>query len=199
MALDQSAPNLEGGWGLTNASSAIVTGGSWEVCTEYNFTGRCQILPPGQYNNLRAQLSDRIVSARAVERNRAVIVPPPLPPIQTTVGPFTLTVPQLQEPVASVPMPPPVRPTTWNGDRLWIEVYTDTDFRGEAYTLVDDIANLRNSGFNDRIRSMRIYGGNWEACEARDYVGICIVYGPGDYRRRPPQLDQSISSLRNWK
>ena len=63
-------------------------------------------------------------------------------------------------------------------------------------TLDNDIDNLRNSGFNDRIQSMRVFGGNWEACEDRDFGGSCMVFGPGDYRRLPPQLDRSISSLR---
>ncbi len=196
MALDQSSPNLEGSWGLTNASSAIVSGGTWEVCTEYNYGGRCQALPPGQYNDLGAQLNYRIVSARALEVNRPVIAPPPPPPVQATFGPFTLSLPQVQAPVAVVPVPQPVRPSVWNGDRFRIEVYTETEFRGTAWTLDADLDNLRNSGFNDRIRSMRIYGGNWEACEDRDFGGVCMVYGPGDYRRLPPELDRSISSLR---
>ena len=195
MSLDQSSPNLEGSWGLTNASSAIVSGGTWEVCTEYNYGGRCQALPPGQYNDLGAQLNYRIVSARALEVNRPVIAPPPAP-VQATFGPFTLSLPQLQAPVAVVPAPQPFRPPMLNSDRFRIEVYTETDFRGTAYTLDNDTDNLRNSGFNDRIRSMRIYGGNWEACEDRDYGGVCMVYGPGDYRRLPPELDRSISSLR---
>lgn len=182
MALDQSSPDLEGSWGLTNASSAIVSGGTWEVCTEYNYGGRCQALPPGQYNDLGPQLNFRIVSARALDVNRppvAIVRPPVLPQIQP---PTFVT--------------PPVPQPAWNGDRFRIEVYTETDFRGTAWTLDNDMDNLRNSGFNDRIRSMRIYGGNWEACEDRDFGGVCMVYGPGDYRRLPPQLDRSISSLR---
>ena len=182
MALDQSSPNLEGSWGMTYASSAIVSGGTWEVCTESNFGGRCQALPPGQYNDLGVQLNYRIVSARAVEVNRPVITPPPPVPAQATIGPFTFSMPSrpVPAPVAVIPPPRPTQSPSWNGDRFRIEVYTDTDFRGAAYTLDNDTDNLRNSGFNDRIRSMRIYGGNWEACEDRDYGGVCMVYGPGD-------------------
>ncbi len=191
MAFDDSSPNIEGSWGLTNASSAIVSGGTWEVCTEYNYGGRCQALPPGQYNDLGPQLNFRIVSARALDVNR--------PPV-STIRPPVLS----QYPPPVVVAPSPVRPPAWNGDRFRIEVFTETDFRGAAYTLDSDTDNLRNSGFNDRIRSMRISGGNWEACEDRDYGGVCMVYGPGDYRRLPPQLDRAISSLRkiggepNW-
>ena len=199
MALDQSSPSLDGSWGLTIASSAIVSGGTWEVCTEYNYGGRCQALPPGQYNDLGAQLNYRIVSARALELNRPVpVVAPPPPPVQTTIGPFTFSLPSapVAAPVAVAPPPRSPQSPSWNDERFRIEVYTETDFRGTAWTVDADLDNLRNTGFNDRIRSMRIYGGNWEACENRDFGGVCMVYGPGDYRRLPPQLDQSISSLR---
>ena len=196
MALDQSSPNLESSWGLTNASSAIVSGGTWEVCTDYNFGGRCQALPPGQYNDLGSQLNYRIVSARALDVNRSVSVQPAPPPqpLQATIGPFTLSLPQAQAPVAAAPQP--IRPSAWNADRVRMEVYTEPDFRGTAWTVDADMDSLRNTGFNDRIRSMRIFGGNWEACEDRDFGGICMVYGPGDYRRLPPELDRSISSMR---
>ena len=205
MALEQSSANLEGSWGLTNASSAIVSGGTWEVCTEYNYGGRCQALPPGQYNDLGAQLNYRIVSARALDVNQPTIAPPPPPPpppVQASIGPFTLSLPlslplpQAQAPVAVAPPPRPIQPSSWNADRMRVEVYTETDFRGAAWTLDGDVDNLRNSSFNDRIRSMRIYGGNWEACEDSNYGGICMAFGPGDYRRLPPQMDRSISSLR---
>ncbi len=183
MTFNQSSPDLEGSWGLTNASSAIVSGGTWEVCTEYNYGGRCQALPPGQYNDLGPQLNFRIVSARALDVNR--------PPVANVRPPVVVA-------------PPPIQPPAWNGNRARIDVYTETDFRGASFTLDNDTDNLRNTGFNDRIRSMRVSGGNWEACEDRDYGGVCMVYGPGDYRRLPPQMDRSISSLRrigdqpNW-
>jgi Beta/Gamma crystallin len=89
----------------------------------------------------------------------------------------------------------PYQPTSAN-DRGRIAVYSDGDFRGASLNIDGDISNLRNSGFNDRIQSMRIFSGNWEACEDRDFGGACLVFGPGDYRRLPPQLERSISSMR---
>src|SRR5436189_4738050 len=51
------------------ASSAIVRGGSWEVCTDARFEGRCVVLRPGDYASLRNfGLNDRISSVREVER-----------------------------------------------------------------------------------------------------------------------------------
>jgi Beta/Gamma crystallin len=49
------------------ASSATVRGGSWEVCTDARFEGRCIVLRPGDYPSLRALgLNDRISSVRQV-------------------------------------------------------------------------------------------------------------------------------------
>ncbi len=175
MTYEQSVADIDAGSRFT-AASAIVTGGTWEVCTDYNFGGRCQALPPGQYNDLGSQLNYRIVSVRVVDGGR----PTPLPAVP---------------PIAVAP-PPVAPPPAWNNDRVRVEVFTNPNFTGAAMTLDNDIDNLCNSGFNDRIQSMRVFGGNWEACEDRDFGGSCMVFGPGDYRRLPPQLDRSISSLR---
>ena len=50
------------------ASSATVRGGSWEVCTDARFEGRCVTLRPGDYPSLRALgLNDRISSVRQLD------------------------------------------------------------------------------------------------------------------------------------
>lgn len=49
------------------ASSVVVLGERWEACEDANFSGRCVILRPGRYPNLRAMgLNDRLSSARVV-------------------------------------------------------------------------------------------------------------------------------------
>ena len=81
-------------------------------------------------------------------------------------------------------------------DRARIEAYTGPDFSGAAITLDRETASLRGTGYNDRIQSMRIYGNSWEACEHENFGGSCLVFGAGDYRRLPAQIDRAISSLR---
>jgi len=50
------------------ASSAIVRGGSWQVCEDARFEGRCTTLPPGNYRNFRDMgLNDEISSVRPLE------------------------------------------------------------------------------------------------------------------------------------
>jgi hypothetical protein len=169
------------------ASSAIVSGGTWEVCTEYNFRGRCQTLPPGNYPDLGAQLDNRILSARALDQPRAA------PPQQSTTIAEALGV--VAGAVIAGSNQPPVS-SNQPYDRTRVEAYSDPNFAGQAVTVDGDISSLRNTGMNDRIQSMRVYGGTWEMCENRDFGGVCMVFGPGDYRRLPPQLDRAISSMR---
>jgi len=97
MTYEQSIADIDAGSRFT-AASAIVTGGTWEVCTDYNFGGRCQALPPGQYNDLGSQLNYRIVSVRVVDGGR----PTPLPAVP---------------PIAVAP-PPVAPPPAWNNDRV---------------------------------------------------------------------------------
>ncbi len=54
------------------ASSAVVVGGPWEVCTDGHFQGRCSVLRPGRYPALdNMGLNDLISSVREVEAGRA--------------------------------------------------------------------------------------------------------------------------------
>ncbi|MDQ6618165.1 MAG: beta/gamma crystallin family protein [Pseudomonadota bacterium] len=64
---DRPVWNLER-WGFNDrASSVVVRGGSWEVCSDARFEGRCVVLRPGDYPSLRALgLSDQISSLREV-------------------------------------------------------------------------------------------------------------------------------------
>jgi uncharacterized protein YcfJ len=66
------------------ASSAIVRGGRFEVCSDENFRGRCMVLRPGQYPSLATMgLDNAISSVRAVGRDvtfeeRRFAPPPPV-------------------------------------------------------------------------------------------------------------------------
>lgn len=51
------------------ARSIVVNGGSWQVCEDSRFQGRCVVLRPGNYDSLAsAGMNDRISSVRPVER-----------------------------------------------------------------------------------------------------------------------------------
>jgi hypothetical protein len=62
-------------WNLDNtgfndrASSAIIRGGSWEICSDARLEGQCVVLGAGEYPSLRSLgMNDRISSAREVGR-----------------------------------------------------------------------------------------------------------------------------------
>ena len=64
------------------ASSAVVEGGRWLVCTDARFEGQCVVLRPGSYDSLRRMgLNDRVSSARPFDNRRqwAGAAPEPLP------------------------------------------------------------------------------------------------------------------------
>ncbi len=47
------------------ASSLVINRGSWQICSEAQFRGRCVVLGPGRYGSLRQQdLNDRVASLR---------------------------------------------------------------------------------------------------------------------------------------
>lgn len=75
-----------------------------------------------------------------------------------------------------------------------IELYSEPGFAGERFGARNDVTNLEGR-FNDRARSMIVYGGLWEVCVDADFRGSCAVYGPGEY---PALLgfDSRISSMR---
>jgi uncharacterized protein YcfJ len=50
------------------AQSAVVDGGSWQVCIDAGFQGHCEVLRPGNYPSLRAMgMSKNISSVRPVD------------------------------------------------------------------------------------------------------------------------------------
>ncbi|MEO5701683.1 MAG: beta/gamma crystallin-related protein [Casimicrobiaceae bacterium] len=65
---DRNVWNFER-WGFNDrASSVSVRGGSWEVCTDARFEGRCVMLRQGDYPSLGAMgLNDRVSSVREVQ------------------------------------------------------------------------------------------------------------------------------------
>ena len=64
------------------ASSAIVERGTWQVCEDSDFRGRCIVLRPGQYPTLGTMgLNNRISSLRRVSGPNYAYAPPPPPPV----------------------------------------------------------------------------------------------------------------------
>jgi uncharacterized protein YcfJ len=75
---ERGAPNLEREGFNDRASSAVVTGSAWEVCSDPRFGGRCVVLRPGEYPTLgQMGLNDRISSVRRVENSAPPVAAAP--------------------------------------------------------------------------------------------------------------------------
>lgn len=83
------------------------------------------------------------------------------------------------------------------GDGARVMLYEGTNFRGRSL-MVDEtlLADLRGSGFNDRVSSLRVESGYWIFCSEANFHGQCRTFGPGDYAQLPPGLDDRVSSGR---
>jgi uncharacterized protein YcfJ len=80
----RNSPNLRSEGFNDRASSAIVYGRNYEVCEDVRFEGRCAILSPGRYPDLRSMgISNNISSVRplrsGVKYDRDRYAPPPYP------------------------------------------------------------------------------------------------------------------------
>jgi uncharacterized protein YcfJ len=65
---DRNVGNLERQGFNDRASSAVVRGGTWQVCEDARFEGRCAILQPGEYPSLADMgLGNEVSSVRAME------------------------------------------------------------------------------------------------------------------------------------
>src|SRR5687767_7394007 len=78
-----------------------------------------------------------------------------------------------------------------------ITVFADANFRGTAQTFQYDMADLRSTGLDNRISSIRIGPGEqWEVCEDSNYRGRCIVVSGQESDLGRNNWNNRISSIR---
>ncbi len=63
LRLEHDAGTLEASRLEDRISSVIVNDGTWQLCTDAQFEGRCRVFEPGQYADL-GRLDNRVASAR---------------------------------------------------------------------------------------------------------------------------------------
>lgn len=87
-------------------------------------------------------------------------------------------------------------------DRQWrwpwgaqVTVYRDADFRGASATFRGRVPDLRHTGFNDAISSMR-FRGAWEACADAHFRGACRTFTGSVRNLEGSGMNDRISSLR---
>lgn len=150
------------------ASSLVVQGGSWEVCTDADYRGTCRTFAPGRYPSLGYGMTKAISSARPVinqEDSRA-----------QHGGGWNRD----HREEASNP----------------IVLFGEDGIRGRSVAIANDIPDLTTANFNDSAQSLVIEDGYWEFCSDSYYRGQCRVLGPGQYPRMEPILYRTVSSIR---
>lgn len=76
-----------------------------------------------------------------------------------------------------------------------ITVFGDAMYRGQSQSFRSEIADLRDSGLNDRISSIRLTG-PWEVCTDAYFRGQCQVIREDVWNLQQLQLNDRISSMR---
>jgi hypothetical protein len=182
-----SLSNLDQNSFNDTASSVTIRGGSWQLCDDAFFRGRCVTLGPGEYPSLRAMgMNDKVSSVRELgwtpdgsggwSGNNSY---------NSNAG-YNNRYPQNNN---------------WGGGN-WgsgsrAVLFSGYNLSGEAFTVNPaGIRNLDPSGFNDKARSLRVESGYWIFCTDSNYEGDCHTYGPGDYASLPGGQDHRISSGR---
>jgi beta/gamma crystallin len=146
------------------ASSVVVRDGTWEACTQPNFTGVCAELVPGRYSNLGAQLNGGIMSARQVASRHDATHLVIAPDVVVTTEPQRAIV---------VATPPNDEPN--------VVLYQHTDAGIRAVELRSNAEDLGSRDFARRADAALVTGGIWRLCDAPRGRGQCVDYGPGQY------------------
>ena len=157
------------------ASSVVVRGGRWELCTDANFRGQCITLAPGSYASLRDMgVNDSVSSAREAGWGGG-----------------------------SGGGGGGGGGGGWGGQGGWgggsdaIELFEHDDFGGRRLASNGSQPNLTRNGFNDRASSVIVRSGRWDLCTDSDYRGRCVTLGPGSYGSlRDQGVNDEISSIR---
>lgn len=149
--LSGAMPNFGGSGFNDRASSAVVNSGTWQLCADADFMSTCEVFGPGTHADLGG-VTGRVSSAR---------------PIAIGGG--------------SGGGNAGGGGGNWGGGTR-VVLYEGPNFQGRSYTLNADVmANLGDSGFNDRASSIRVERGYWMFCTDANFTGDCRTFGPGDY------------------
>ncbi|MCO5109212.1 MAG: beta/gamma crystallin-related protein [Burkholderiaceae bacterium] len=181
-------------------SSLVVTGpDDWEACEDVRFNGRCIILRPGEYPNLRGTaLNDRISSVRRVARK----APEPSPETaqialfgQEGFAGRAFTTDRSLENLRSEGFNDRASSAVVVGERYW-EVCDDAHFNGRCMVLrPGQYPSLSAMGMNNRISSVREIRRDAHLDEAR-YAPAPIA--APNYRQRKDErlFEADVTSVR---
>lgn len=178
----RDAASLQGSGVFDQSKSVVVRSGRWQVCSQPNYQGDCQVLERGQYASLPQELNGRIESVREVS--------------------------QVAEAERSNRWRYDgqrwAQREDWRSDRgrdrnegnayggrAAIVLFAD----GNSTRYDRDVDNFLRTPYRDGAERMVIREGRWEICALPDYRGFCRVYEPGQYANLG-RFSNQIGSMR---
>jgi hypothetical protein len=197
------------------ASSVIVRGGNWQICSDNFFHGSCVTLGPGSYAALRPMgLNDKVSSVRSLgwtpdgrggwnhsnPRNESHNSYGDNGPGGNNTGYGSWENPNSNPGGGNGSYG---HNQSWgNGGGNWgtgarAVLFQDINLSGRAVPIDPrGVLNLKDIGFNDLASSLRVEGGYWLFCTDANFGGECRTFGPGDHRSLPNGMNDRISSGR---
>lgn len=160
LRLDQDAATLRGAGFNDRASSVVVTAGTWQLCSDDGYAGKCRTFTPGRYPDLGYGMAKEVSSVRLIRSARDA-------PAVISNG------------VGTGPRGPanglvPGR----------IVLYGDEGLNGESVAVSRALIDLNRTGLgDDGAASAYVESGSWMLCTNPNFGGACVVVGPGRYDR----------------
>jgi hypothetical protein len=159
---------LQGSGVFDQSKSVVVGSGRWQVCSQPNYQGDCQVLERGQYAALPQQLSGRIESVREVSQVAEA----------ERSNRWRYDGQRWAE------------REDWRADR-GRDRNDDYAYGGRAAIVLfadgnstrynRDVEDLLRTPYRDGAERIVIREGRWEICALPDYRGFCRVFEPGQY------------------
>ena len=173
--LERDAANF-GGTGFNDrASSAVVHGGTWDICNDADYRGTCRSLVPGRYADLGYGMARNVSSARMTSAAVSTGTPVPSPYVIGGYDGGAASGPALT-------------------GRLVL--YDADGFVGRNIAFTQNTVDLQPTGFNDQALSAVVESGHWEVCADSHFRGQCQVLRPGLHSRLDPVVVRNVSSAR---
>jgi len=164
----RDATSLQGTSVYDQSKSIVVRSGRWQVCSQPNFQGDCQVLDRGQYASLPQQLSGRIESLREVTQVAE----------SERRSRWNYDNGGWRERDDWRADRGPSRDGRYaSGGRAALELYAD----GTSTRFDGDMENLARTPYRDGAERLVIREGRWEMCSMPYYRGYCSSYEPGVY------------------
>lgn len=159
--------SLQGSGIYDQSKSVVVRSGRWQVCSQPDFQGDCQVLERGQYASLPQQLNGRIESMREVtqiadaERHNRW---------SWEGGGWR----ERQDRYADNHRSDDRYAYGGHGALVLFA-------EGNSTRYDRDVESLARTPYRDGAERMVIREGRWELCAMPDYRGICRTFDPGVY------------------